>query len=748
MRRGGNVHGYPPLILYQTPSISDRDQYDWKKINFLAPNYGLDRSDTYMVTLEQTLLASTMHRLAAQVGFYREVVDTYDHNFLSRTDGATPYVTIDVNEFYIDGTPNPFYLRPYIGATEPRINYAEENNDNYRATLAYQLDLRETSGFTRHLGLHRFAAYGEQRELLTSNYFARERNIADYDWTSVNDRASLPLRGASYNVYSRYYVGGPVTEPGPVIDYAPNAPRSLSGSMPLIWYPSSGRTPRIDQAVLDSVISGGSSNLREIESWGLIWQSYFWNDRIVPTFGWREDTQKERTSRSLNSNNPAVNATSTIGPNRLHDLRYLKVFPNPAVENSGRTKTAGIVFHAFPWLSLHYNQSDAFKPEPIRYDIGLNVLNNPTSEGQDYGLTLRLFDDRLVAKINRYDVKELNSRSGATSGAFASRTFRFFFDTSNEPTPNADLSDPGFSNGLDPWDLEQIGATWYRSGNPNATPEEALAWARQTYIEPFGFDQAYMETVRDLGGGSFAEVNTVNSEGFELELAYNPTRYWTMKLTASQQEAIDTELSGTLNRFYEENLAALEAITVPSVPLTIANGTAGRPWWTTSPTTNAQATPQVWYFQNILTTLKQASANAGKPRPQTREWRAAFTTDYRFAGHFSDSWMRDLSVGGSIRWEDQAAVGYYGAAPIFNGAVVEYDPNRPIYDDARTYVDLKVGYNLRLFDDRVRCRLQLNVRNAFESGRLQPFVYNPDGTAWNYRIIDPRQFILSATFDL
>ena len=24
----------------------------------------------------------------------------------------------------------------------------------------------------------------------------------------------------------------------------------------------------------------------------------------------------------------------------------------------------------------------------------------------------------------------------------------------------------------------------------------------------------------------------------------------------------------------------------------------------------------------------------------------------------------------------------------------------------------------------------------------------PDGTAWNYRIIDPRQFILTATFDL
>ena len=55
---------------------------------------------------------------------------------------------------------------------------------------------------------------------------------------------------------------------------------------------------------------------------------------------------------------------------------------------------------------------------------------------------------------------------------------------------------------------------------------------------------------------------------------------------------------------------------------------------------------------------------------------------------------------------------------------------------------------MRLFDEKTRCRLQLNVRNVFENGRLQPFVYNPDGTPWNYRIIDPRQFILTATFDL
>ena len=35
-----------------------------------------------------------------------------------------------------------------------------------------------------------------------------------------------------------------------------------------------------------------------------------------------------------------------------------------------------------------------------------------------------------------------------------------------------------------------------------------------------------------------------------------------------------------------------------------------------------------------------------------------------------------------------------------------------------------------------------------ENGRLQAITVNPDGQPSSYRIIDPRQFILTATFDL
>ncbi|HEX2862118.1 MAG TPA: TonB-dependent receptor, partial [Lacunisphaera sp.] len=110
--------------------------------------------------------------------------------------------------------------------------------------------------------------------------------------------------------------------------------------------------------------------------------------------------------------------------------------------------------------------------------------------------------------------------------------------------------------------------------------------------------------------------------------------------------------------------------------------------------------------------------------------------------------LSKLGVGGSLRWRDEASVGFLGAPADPDGIVREYDPTKPVWEKGETTVDLNVKYSLRLFNDKVHCRLQLNVNNVFEDGKLKPVAVNPDGTPWAFRIIDPRQFILSASFDL
>lgn len=71
-------------------------------------------------------------------------------------------------------------------------------------------------------------------------------------------------------------------------------------------------------------------------------------------------------------------------------------------------------------------------------------------------------------------------------------------------------------------------------------------------------------------------------------------------------------------------------------------------------------------------------------------------------------------MGGTVRWEDEAVVGFYGQAPEADGAIRSLDGNRPIFDKSRFYADFMMSYNLKLFNDRVGCRLQLNVRNALD----------------------------------
>lgn len=73
---------------------------------------------------------------------------------------------------------------------------------------------------------------------------------------------------------------------------------------------------------------------------------------------------------------------------------------------------------------------------------------------------------------------------------------------------------------------------------------------------------------------------------------------------------------------------------------------------------------------------------------------------------------------------------------------------RPIWDKSRYYVDGFVGYRTKLFSEKIGAKFQVNVRNLGENGRLQPIGAYPDGRPHSFRIIDPQQFIFTATFDL
>jgi hypothetical protein len=58
-----------------------------------------------------------------------------------------------------------------------------------------------------------------------------------------------------------------------------------------------------------------------------------------------------------------------------------------------------------------------------------------------------------------------------------------------------------------------------------------------------------------------------------------------------------------------------------------------------------------------------------------------------------------------------------------------------------------VSYARKIMADKVMMKIQLNVRDANKSGGLQAVQFNPDGSASAFRIIDPRQYYVTTTFE-
>jgi hypothetical protein len=96
-----------------------------------------------------------------------------------------------------------------------------------------------------------------------------------------------------------------------------------------------------------------------------------------------------------------------------------------------------------------------------------------------------------------------------------------------------------------------------------------------------------------------------------------------------------------------------------------------------------------------------------------------------------------------VRWVDRGST----SGP-FTGAILQLDKNKPVWDAARFYFDASAGYRFKFYNDRIRARVQLNLKDVFEKGRLQPVGVNPDGSYYAYRIIAPRRITLSTSFDL
>ena len=151
------IVGQPAGLTFAQPGVNDRSIYDWEHVNILSGNFGRERAKVYNVELEQRITKD----LFLQLGWYREDYKQRVDYYISQQTGVTLYV--DTNTVNIDGTANPFFGRPYLEITQPDAFDHPENNEVWRATLAYDLDLTKRNGLLSWLGRHRLMGLGQEQ---------------------------------------------------------------------------------------------------------------------------------------------------------------------------------------------------------------------------------------------------------------------------------------------------------------------------------------------------------------------------------------------------------------------------------------------------------------------------------------------------------------------------------------------------------------------------------------------------------
>lgn len=432
--------------------------------------------DSSSVFLEQKLADN----LYLELAFNKQ--DT--NNKPDFSTGARDYVYIDllptvrsvspVNPTALNGTivTNPNFGRYFTFNDTPTTFNQDYNDETARAMMSYELDARRFfDGFLGTLlGRHNFAGMYEQYKeaSIDRNYQLRNAkrppNSQRYDlgtsWVGLQNY--IDIEGGNYDV--------------------PN----IAELYPRIWADNASDIPDDTADPVSPMWLGtnGTNTISETNSRMFAMQNYFWENRVVTTFGWRTD---EVDSWSIiRTLDPVTGLRSDVS---RQDPKSA-----PKRSSKGDTSTKGIVITPLPWLGLFYNESNNFRPANAdQLDIFGRNLSFEEGEGKDYGIKLHLFDGKLTGSFGWFETSFQNqSTRGPRVGPVGS------FD---QPRSTSFAAIQDYYDGL-------------------GTPQLADRWNERGYFNT----DAYFATQ------DFA------AEGWEASFTANPTDNWRITVNFSKQE--------------------------------------------------------------------------------------------------------------------------------------------------------------------------------------------------------------------
>ena len=326
---------------------------------------------------------------------FAAVNDLRDHDVYDTTNDVYRVLGEPGNTFR-DGASNP-YAGLYYTDTRWVLRRARESGERFRLTASYQLDLGK-------FGRHNLSALGSRDNTGNPRYVAFL--VAD----------GSPFNAQPQNAANQLWTRRYITNPADSSQFAA---------------PDFRRVPRTFTAVVDpntaarTFTTAWAYNERN-DQWGhgdarlLALQSYFFNDRLISTAGWRY-TEVINYARPTNSPNTQLAAR----PDSFGELRFIGAAP-PAQPYDFERRSFGVVAKATKWLSAYYNYSENAQPPGTTQTLIPDDSPFPLNSGQgrDAGVTVSLFSGRAFLRAGWFSTASVDQAAAFAAGNVSERNDR------------------------------------------------------------------------------------------------------------------------------------------------------------------------------------------------------------------------------------------------------------------------------------------------------------------------------------
>ena len=573
----GSIGAAGGYASWEQPGVSSMSIYNWQNgPNTLAPDFTQSKARTYHLDIQQAIFDNRWGSLNADLAFFRQ--EFHDMEVDVMNQHSPTVLDVDTNSYLLNGAPNPYVGSSYVYDYQAGPFQRPETNQNWRGMLEYSLDLRDkVPSWLKWLGHHRFMAEASTHDdVQQSIRFSSVIDGGDGSWASnlyqQNNQPAIPgnfFAGGGITPFRFQYVSAPGS-------YAATEAPQLYGA------PGAGTMPENFSVTTYNYVTGQwvTTGLHQMSIAGwpagvpfaedvqdqktYFWQSFFWNDRIVGSFGLNDDIVKNRTTQQ--PPNYIINGVSTSVPNLAEYIapsgainptyKYDEGPWNPVTvhgvtqsqgEIGGNTYSEGFVIKPFQsWdvidraanggnilagfvrtLGFTFNKSDNFNPPAAAYtDLLGNPLSKPTGTEKDYGLEIATPDKKLFFRMTWFKAANQNNTVGV-SGTLTQRSI--YLDSPQLQLWATTIVE--LRNGENP--------TSPNFGNTTLMP---LTPAEQNQVSALtGLPYAYSTTnpgISPTGGYEYYQpTNSTNTGGYDAELTYNPLPNWTMKLAGGRQYA-------------------------------------------------------------------------------------------------------------------------------------------------------------------------------------------------------------------